>query len=154
MRQRSFLITAGTVGILGLGGMYGCHRLERNHVQQMLNLRTLPASVSGLDCASFGFTDVLERCSFQVAPDDFPRLLKSSRYERVPLCQDNPSDRSCWSLIGPETSHNFCCGPGVGPDFRIAAIYSTQPAEFEHGGSITIVTDAAHRQVMVDLYIE
>ena len=127
---------------------------DRRHLKELLDLPALPPSVSNLDCESFGFTDTLERCAFEVSPPDFPKLLAAHRYELVPLCRDRPEDRICAGLKQPETSHNICCGPRVGTDFAIAETYVTSPPEFEHGGSITVVADASRRHVMVDVYVE
>jgi hypothetical protein len=154
MRPRFFLIAAGLIGMLGVAGTYGCRQMDRNHLAEMLDLETLPASVSDLDCESFGWTDVLERCAFAVSQGDFPKLLKAHQYQSILLCRDRPAEPVCFKQEGPETSHGFCCGPRVGRDFRIDAIYLAQPAEFEHGGAITVVADTTRQQVMVDLYIE
>ena len=128
--------------------------MDRTHLTELLDLPGLPASVSNLDCESFGFTDTLERCAFDVSPNDFSKLLAAHPYEPVPLCRDRPNDRICAGQKEPETSHNICCGPRVGTDFPIAAIYVTTPPEFEHGGSISVVADATKRHVMVDVYVE
>jgi hypothetical protein len=128
--------------------------MDRAHLKELLNLPALPASVSNLDCESFGFTDTLERCAFEVSPADFPKLLAAYPYEAVPFCRDGPEDRICVGRKEPETSHNLCCGPPVGTDFAIAETYVTSPPEFQQGGSITVVADASRRHVMVDVYVE
>ncbi|WP_448664102.1 hypothetical protein ACG3SL_05325 [Sphingomonas sp. CJ20] len=122
----------------------------------MLNIARLPGSVSNIDCESFGFTDVLERCAFTVSPSDFHVLLGGYRFVEAVACPAaGPAGRPCLGARAhTQTSHTYCCGPKVGPDFVVAHTFIASPKAFENGGTVTILTDSARTNAMVDLYIE
>ena len=137
-------------------GVIGCRALNRSHVAKMLKIARLPASVSRIDCASYGFTDVLERCAFKIAPADFDALLRGYRYiEPAPCGSESPVGVPCDDpMTHPRTSHSYGGGPAVGRDFTVAHYYVATPKEFEHGGNVTVFADASRSAVMIDLYIE
>lgn len=122
----------------------------------MLNIATLPASVSDIDCASFGFTDVLERCAFKVSPSDLKTLLGGYRFDEAVACPPGaPVGSPCLDAKErAQTSDTYCCSPKVGPDFAIAHTFIASPNEFEHGGTVTVLTDRDRTHAMVDLYLE
>ena len=137
-------------------GVVGCHALNRSYVAKMLNIAELPASVSGIDCAGYGFTDVLVRCAFKIAPADFDALLRGYQYiEPAPCSSASPIGVPCDDPKShPRTSHSYGGGPAVGPDFAVARYYVATPKEFEHGGNVTVLANASRSAVMIDLYIE
>ena len=130
--------------------------MDRHHIAAMLNVEKLPASVSDIDCASFGFTDVLERCAFTIAPADFNALLGGYKYVEAAPCEPgDPVNAPCLDAKErAQSSHTFCCGPKVGPDFLISHTFIVSPKEFEHGGTVTVLADRSHSRAMVDLYVE
>ncbi|MBB4611186.1 hypothetical protein [Sphingomonas yabuuchiae] len=144
------------VALIVIAGVAGWRAMERRHVSTMLNIATLPASVTDIACASFGFSDVLERCTFRAASSDISALLRGYRFHTTRSCSSaGPGvGGPCLETTGPETSHNYCCGPAIGPDFPISHIYVAEPKEFDHGGMVTLLTDKSRTRVMVDLYIE
>jgi hypothetical protein len=111
-------------------------------VEEVLGMRDLPASVDAIRCDDWGFTDVQATCVFTVAAADFPRLLRGWSFAEVPC-----DGRDSWQVTtgGPHP---------VGPRFPLAACYHAQPAEFEHGGSVTVAADSSRTRVVADLYIE
>lgn len=122
----------------------------------MLNIAALPASASGVDCVSYGFTDVLERCAFKIAPAEFDALLRGYQYiEPAPCSSKSPVGVPCDDpKTRPRTSHSYAGGPAVGHDFAVAHYYVAPPKEFEHGGSVTVLANATRSAAMIDLYIE
>lgn len=150
------VIAACSALLIGVAGVAGCRAMDRHHVATMLNIATLPASVSDIDCASFGFTDVLERCAFKVSRSDLHTLLGGHRFDEAVAC--SPAGLIGRPCLDPkertQTSHTYCCGPKVGPDFVVAHTFIARPKEFEHGGTITVLTDSSRTKAMVDLYIE
>ncbi len=122
----------------------------------MLNITELPASVSDIDCASYGFTDVLERCAFKIAPTDFDALLRGYHYIELALCSSaSPIEVPCEDpKAHPRTMHSFGGGPDVGHDFAVDHYYVATPKQFEHGGEVTVLANASRSAVMIDLYIE
>jgi hypothetical protein len=152
--------TASTVAVIAiavlLSGVVACRALNRSQAAKMLNIEKLPASVSGIDCTSYGLTDVLERCAFKIAPADFDALLCGYQYVEPAPC-------SSTSSIGvpcddpkthPRTSHSYGGGPAVGHDFAVGHYYVATPKEFERGGDVTVLSNASRSSVMIDLYIE
>jgi hypothetical protein len=142
--------------LIVIAGVVGRRAMERRHVSTMLNIATLPVSVGDIACASFGFSDVLERCTFRAASSDINSLLRGYRFHTARSCSATEPDVGgpCLGTAGPETSHNYCCGPAIGPDFPISHIYVAEPKEFDNGGMVLVVTDKRRTRVMVDLYIE
>ncbi len=126
---------------------------NHHHVATMLNLEKLPQSVRGVDCASFGVTDVLERCSFEVEPNDFPILLSGYKFLVPQVCRTEQSGL-CVDKTDAGMAHDYCCGPKTGENFHIATIYIATPRDAQHGGTLTILTDTSKRRAMVDLYVE
>lgn len=154
-------IRLGLLGVVAIvvctiAGVAGYSRTQRYHVGAMLNIGTLPASVSDIDCASFGITDVLERCAFRIAPADLNALLRGYRYVEAVGCRSGgPVGMPCLDeKERAQSSHSYCCGPKVGPEFPIARAFTANPEEFEHGGTIEVLTDGSGSRAMVDLYIE
>lgn len=139
-----------------VAGAAGCRALDRRHVAAMLNIENVPPSLSDIDCASFGFTDVLERCAFKIAPAEFDALLAGYSYVEPASCKTFKSSAEPCLASGPQvqSSHNFCCGPKVGSDFLVAHTFVANPERFEHGGSVVVVADRSRSLVMVDLYVE
>lgn len=153
---RTALSASLVTAMIFIVGIAGCRVMDRNNVAVILNITQVPASVSEIDCASIGFTDVLQRCTFNISPADFNLLLVGYRYLEPSVClSGSPVGVPC---LDPETipqsSHTFCCGPELGPDFPIAHTFTASPREFEHGGNVTVLTDRSQSLVMVDLYIE
>ncbi|WP_294202445.1 hypothetical protein [uncultured Sphingomonas sp.] len=142
--------------LIVLSGIAGWHATERRHVSTMLNIATLPASVTDIACTSFGLSDVLERCAFRASSADIGALLRGYRFTAARSCASAKPDAGgpCLEPPGRQTSHNYCCGPAIGPDFPVAHIFVPQPREFDHGGMVTVLTDKSRTRVMVDLYIE
>ena len=155
-RHRKVFIIAAVITVFSL--LYVCvlsPRLDRHHVTTMLKLTELPASVSDIECASYGFTDVLERCAFAVDASDFEPLLDGYDFSSEQICSSELNPARCIDSEGaPITNHTFCCGPVVGSDFPVAQIYVANPSTFEHGGSVTVITNSEQTLAMVDLYIE
>lgn len=151
---RRLIIGSAVGGIVAAAGLFACAVHTRNHAAELLNIAALPPSASEIECASWGFTDVLERCSFQIEPADFQDLLSGYRFVVPPICPKTGSDGSCVERADAGMSHDHCCGPKVGPNFHIATAFYAKPPEFEHGGQVGIVTDASRRHVLVDLYRE
>jgi hypothetical protein len=153
---RTILAIMLILALVGVAGIAGYRLQQRQYLAKMLNIGKVPASVSAIDCASFGLTDVLERCAFKVAPSDFDSLLTGYRFDNMRACHaDSPKSESCIATeAGPRTSHGYCCGPPVGGDFVIASEYGATPLEFEYGGHVAVIADRSRSQVMVDLYIE
>ena len=137
-------------------GVVGCRALNRSHAAKMLNITELPASVSDIDCASYGFTDVLERCAFKIAPADFDALLRGYQYiEPAPCSSATPIGVPCHDpKTRPRRSHTYGGGPAVGHDFTVGHDYVATPKEFKHGGDVTVLANASRSTVMIDLYIE
>jgi hypothetical protein len=142
--------------ILVLGGaaaLAGWNWSNRNHLTTMLNIDSLPRSVRNIDCDSYGFTDVLERCSFDVDSADFPDLLAGYNFQIPRICSTK-GEGDCVDKPDAGMSHDYCCGPKTGANFAIATTYFAEPKDAPHGGSITVLTDKSRQRAMVDLYIE
>jgi len=114
----------------------------------------MPTSVSSIDCTSWGITDVEERCAFRIAPADFGVLLRGYDFYQPAPCGSSPVGVICDPPSRPETSHAYGGGPAVGRDFAVAYYYVAEPKRFEHGGSVTVLTDRTRSMVMVDVYVE
>lgn len=125
----------------------------RHHLATMLKIASLPQSVKEIDCASFGVTDVLERCSFELAPADFPKLLAGYKFQVPQVCGPDQIGL-CVDKADAGMSHAYCCGPKTGQNFHIATTYIATPDDAPHGGSLKILSDKSKQKVMVELYIE
>lgn len=125
---------------LALLVLAGYHRVfiaePAGQVQSMLKLNTLPASLRHTECEDTGFTDVIVTCYFEIDPADFDHLRAGRSFTETARA-GHSRERS-----------------SMGPDFEMAIAYSVSPTEYQHGGSVTIISDAARRHVIVDLYIE
>ena len=126
---------AATVASLGAGG---CAPGPRQ-LAAVLNLRAPPRSLRVVACAEWGVTDALMTCSVEVAPEEFPALLRGYAFEAAPV---------------KATSHAVGGGPRVGPVFDVVRAYTAHPAEFKRGGHVQVFADAAGRRAIVDLYEE
>jgi hypothetical protein len=141
------------MGAAGALAVFGWIWDDRHHVATMLNLEKLPQSIRVVDCASFGVTDVLERCSLEVEPDDFPKLLSGYKFRVPQVCRTGQTGL-CVDKADAGMAHDYCCGPKTGENFHIATTYIATPRDAPHGGSLTILTDVSKRRAMVDLYVE
>ena len=150
--RRSLMIFTIMIGV-GAAASLVWNWGNRHHVATMLNIESLPQSVRAIDCVSFGFSDVLDRCSFEIEPDDFPELLSGYEFQMLQVCgTGQPS--LCVEKAEAGMSHDYCCGPQTGENFHIAKSYVTTPRDAPHGGRLTVLTDASKRRAMVDLYVE
>ncbi|WP_192954796.1 hypothetical protein [Gallaecimonas mangrovi] len=114
-------------------------RYERQMIASILNITSVPDSLSVVECESWGLTDVLTTCAVDVNPSDFPKLLSGYNYI------ESRTDGS---------SHNVGGGPKVGPEFTVAVEYMVQPKEFTHGGHVMVVADEKRKHAIVDIYVE
>lgn len=143
-----------TVLVVGVAiALVGWNWTNRYHLAAMLDIDSLPRSVRNIDCASFGITDVLERCSFNVDPVDFPELLAGHAFQIPRICSTK-REGFCVEKPYAGMSHDYCCGPETDPNFSVAVEYAAKPKDAPYGGYITVLTDKSRRRAMVDLYIE
>lgn len=100
---------------------------------------SLPSSASGIECESWGFTDVLTTCVFDIHPDDFEALLAGwdFRERRV-----------------SGSSHAMGGGPKLGQNFDVSTLYTVEPAEFSNGGYVRLVTNRERTKISTDIYVE
>ncbi|HEX8317524.1 hypothetical protein [Longimicrobium sp.] len=135
-RRRRWLLT---VPVLAIGAAIWWLFLRESDDRSVLQVK-LPASVQGVECVSWGFTDVLTKCAFRVDRHDYPRLLEG------------------WSFTPfhcpPQNSQEAVGGPEVGQVFAVAECLSARPEEFTHGGRVFVVASADRTRGVVDLYIE
>jgi hypothetical protein len=147
------IVAASVIGLVAVAGLYGCEVAARGHVADNLNIPSLPASATKIACVDSGLmTDVVDRCAFEIDSADFSRLLAGYRFAQLPVCTQLRTAGACVERL--PMSHEYCCGAPIGANFQVAAVFSARPPDFEHGGSVTVVTDASRRHVLVDLYIE
>lgn len=116
---------------------------ERESVGYLFDLKTVPWSVSSASCESQGFTDTLFTCAFEIAPEDFPKLMASS-IEKYQL-RETPN----W-----KHSHDHPMANGMGPNFEVGWHFAAVPKDAPHGGSIDVLADKEKRHVLAHLYIE
>lgn len=113
---------------------------QKHIVTTLLRLETSPSSLKNVECESWGFTDVLTTCAFEIDPVEFTSLL------------------SVWQLDEKSVSGNnysFSGGPKVSSEFMVAVEYSnTDPKDFPHGGRISLVADNSRSKWQVDYYEE
>lgn len=108
-------------------------------VASILNIPALPPSTRVVDCnAAFIPTDVVDTCSIEIDPKDFPTLLRGYQFSESPT---------------KETSHSAVFTK-VGPEFPLAAEFTAVPKEFKHGGHVKVFADREQKRVVIDLYIE
>ena len=108
-------------------------------VSSLLRLNHVPPSVGNAQCESWGITDALSTCTFDVEPAEFPTLLTG------------------WSFIERKASggsYGFSGGPRVGREFPVATEFSVTPREFTHGGRISLVANEERSRVQLDYYEE
>ena len=110
---------------------------EREAVKGILNIKTLPKSISNIECNSYGFTDILATCYFEIDSSEFSMLRNGRKF-------DNVDD----SAVG--TSFKEAGGPPVGKNFAIKLLY----IEYSPGGHVKLMTDNDQNQVCIDIYIE
>jgi hypothetical protein len=108
-------------------------------IADALALKRSPNSIGAARCKSWGFTDRLTTCSFDVSQRDFTVLLSGRRW-----------------TVQPATggSYGFSGGPKVGPEFPVEVEYIALPPEFKHGGEVRLVANHERTRVQVDLYEE
>jgi hypothetical protein len=109
-------------------------------IGSMLRLESAPRSVRNAECESWGLTDVLTTCYFDINPAEFPALLRGWAFRQ------HPSGGG---------SHSVASGPKVGPDFTVATeFYVQNPPEFPNGGHVILVVDGSRTKARLDYYQE
>ncbi len=109
-------------------------------VRRLLRLEQLPASLAGADCESWSLSDVLTTCTFELDPQDFPKLLTGWPFRRI-------------SAEGG--SYSFSEGPRLGREFAVDVAFAVNdPPEFPNGGRVALVADARRARVQLDYYVE
>lgn len=109
-------------------------------IGSLLRLESVPVSIRNADCESWGVTDVLTNCYFEIDPAEFPALLKGWAFRETPADGDG---------------YPFDGGPKVGPDFPVAAAFFVQnPSEFPEGGLVTLAADDARSRIKLYYYEE
>jgi len=141
---RKNIIRVFVAVILLLGAIYGTvvfyQTRPRQIITGLLHLDRAPASLANAECESWGMTDVLTTCVFQVDPADFPALTKGWQFKPEPAHGG---------------SYSFSGGPKIGPNFRVSAAFAVNnPPAFSHGGRVSLVTDATRSRVQLDYYEE
>lgn len=117
-----------------------CNARQKHLVAMLLRLETSPSSLRNVDCESWGWSDVLTTCAFEIDPIEFPRLLSGWQLVEAPANGSN---------------YSFSSGPKVGKEFTVVAEYSiTDPKDFTHGGRISLVTDKSRTRWQLDYYEE
>ena len=131
-------LVAGVIAIIGAG--YDLYQRPRK-VADLLHLTTLPLSVDVVACDSpWVLTDVLLTCAVTLDAAQFPLLLKGYSYKTT--------------LYSASSREVAVAVPGIGPEFRVARIYTATPSSFTNGGAVTIYVNAAQTVALLDLYIE
>jgi len=125
----------------------------RSYFADILQIKYLPHSAENVACTDYGFTDLLVRCSLKIEPTDFPKLLTGHEFQTEKACGSTETTH-CMATTGSGMSHEYCCGPKIGENFRIETIRTATPKNAPHGGLITVLNDAKEKRVMVDFYIE
>jgi hypothetical protein len=112
----------------------------RQIIGSLLRLESVPASLRNAKCESWGFTDGLTICAFEIDPADFPALLRGWQFDQTPASG---------------SSYSFVNGPRLDPEFSVAAQFSIlNPPAFPHGGRVLLVADASRSRAQVDYYEE
>jgi hypothetical protein len=156
LARRHIAILASALVLTGFLSLAGCRWLDRQHVAGMLNIPRVPNSVSNIDCESYGFTDVLERCAFRIDPKDFDALLSGYAFvKNEALVAKTLNDAVCEPPEARKcSSYNYRAGPKVGTEFIVSHDHAVAPSEFEHGGEVAVLANWDKSLVLVDLYIE
>lgn len=141
---RNNIIRGFVAIILLVGVIYGAvvyyQTRPRQIIAGLLYLDRAPASLANAECESWGMTDVLTTCVFQVNPADFPVLTRGWHFKPQP-------DRG--------GSYSFSGGPKIGPDFPVSVAFAVNnPPTFSHGGRVSLVADATRSRVQLDYYEE
>ena len=140
-RARRALAVASGLALTGVLAWTAFDRYDDRRVAaSVLNIDSLPGSVQDVECESWGWTDVLTTCAFEVAPRDFGQLLAGRPFEVLAPCR--------------LTAHEFGGGPEVGPDFQAATCLEARPEAFAHGGHVRLAADEQRRRALIDIYVE
>jgi hypothetical protein len=109
-------------------------------VTSLLRLKSMPSSVRNAECGSWGITDVLTTCTFEIDPTDFPALMNGWQFKRT---RDGGG------------SYSFANGSKVGTEFPVAVAFTViDPPAFPHGGSVILVANRSRSRAQVDYYEE
>lgn len=111
----------------------------RQIVASLLRIDQAPSSLTNVECESWGMTDVLTTCAFDVDPADFPMLLAGWQFSEQ---------------LASGGSHSFANGPRLRPEFAVTTEFAVNPTEFKHGGRVSLVTNARRSRAQVDYYEE
>lgn len=144
MRSGRKIIGRGAAALLllaiaGYAGTVFYQTRPQRIVTALLRLDESPSSLRNVECESWGFTDVLTTCAFEIDPSEFPELLTGWRFAES---------------AASGQSYAYAGGPRVGPAFAVAREFSVTPREFVHGGRISLVTNAQRTRGQVDYYEE
>lgn len=126
-------------GLAAYAAMAFYQTRPRQMVGNLLRLDTVPPSLANAQCESWGATDVLSTCAFDIEPADFPSLLTGWRFVEG---------------AASGGSYRFSGGPKVGREFPVTTEYSATPPEFTNGGRISLVTNKERSRVQLDYYEE
>ena len=137
LKQGAIAFVAIAIAIL-LANLFSEPSAEQR-IGSLLRLENVPSSLANAECESWGMTDVLATCSFELEPEQFSNLLTGWDFRQTPASG---------------SSYEFSSGPKVGREFPIAVEFSASPSEFEHGGRISIVADVERSRVQLDYYEE
>lgn len=151
--SRRALLYTTSLAIVILAAFLASRWHTRNYFADILQIEHLPQSAENVDCTDYGFTDLLVRCSLKIEPADFPKLLTGYEFQTEKACGSTETTL-CVGTAGSGMSHEYCCGPNTGENFRIDTIRTATPKNAPHGGLITVLNDAEEKRVMVALYIE
>ena len=127
------------IAIAGYAGMAFYQTRPHRVVTALLRLDESPSSLRNVECESWGFSDVLTTCAFEIDPSEFPKLLAG-----WPFAESAASGQS----------YAYAGGPRVGPAFPVAREFSVTTREFVHGGRVSLVTNAQRTRGQVDYYEE
>ena len=119
---------------------YYFYNEEKRIVTNILNINFLPNSVENIKCESWGYTDVLTKCTFKISPKEFPYLLEGWSFSK-----ENRTNIF---------SHNVGAAPQIGTNFLIHEAYIIYPKSFKHGGYVQLLTNKDRTDVTVYIYIE
>jgi len=133
------LLVFMAVGLAALAGTAYYQALPSQMIARLLRLDRAPSSVANAACESWGVTDVLTTCSFEVDPAEFASLLTGWPFKEQ---------------AASGGSYSYSGGPRIGQEFAVATEYSVLPQQFEHGGRISVVANKERSLVQVDYYEE